>query len=304
MSKYEDQQRYALERKRHCENVILSAAKEQERLRAVEHVSESEVKGCKDLVLEVESLRERQDSGHISLGDLAEAFRHLETTRPKEFHVLQVREVAFSLGLACAKRELATWQPFNSDIGFRSVAKWQPLGDEFQSLLDASLIPQLRKALVAWNPRDFEPCVRMMESCEKLLRREVSEDLVAQVVLPRLRAEVEAWDPRLDSRSAHLWLHPWLPLLGKKMEMLWAPVRFKISTCLEKWDPTDASAHGLLQPWQKVFDGANWEPLMEKVLLKLEKSLKNMQIKPDGQEHSRKGIRIYMDLSYVDMKAQ
>lgn len=47
-----------------------------------------------------------------------------------------------------------------------------------------------------------------------------------QVVLPRLRSEIEVWDPRIDQRSAHLWLHPWLPLLGRKMEMLWTPIRF------------------------------------------------------------------------------
>ena len=37
------------------------------------------------------------------------------------------------------------------------------------------------------------------------------------MVLPRLRSEIEVWD---------LWLHPWLPLLGRKMEMLWTPIRF------------------------------------------------------------------------------
>lgn len=189
---------------------------------------------------------------------LAGAVGHLvskERSRPKEFHLLQATDVAFALALPTAKRELSIWQPFKApEVGLKAIAKWQDLGDKarFSALLDASLIPHLRKALVAWAPREFEPCIRLMETCKKVLRVEVADALVAEVVLPRLRSEIETWDPRVDQRSAHLWLHPWLPLLGKKMEMLWTPIRFKISSCLEKWDSSDPSAHGLLEPWQQA----------------------------------------------------
>ena len=53
VSRYEDKVRLAAERKRHCENVILSAAKEQERLQAADNISEADVKGCKERVLEL-----------------------------------------------------------------------------------------------------------------------------------------------------------------------------------------------------------------------------------------------------------
>ena len=51
VSRYEDKVRFAAERKRHCENVILSAAKEQERLQAADNISEADVKGCKERVV-------------------------------------------------------------------------------------------------------------------------------------------------------------------------------------------------------------------------------------------------------------
>lgn len=134
----------AAERKRHCENIVLSAAKEQERLQAVDNISEADVKSCKDtstwrfvshfsignyelmnlysgllfwivpnlvltalhsrfnmswepfvnfrtcigvtfiqlqeLVVEIESLREQQDEGSISLTELAENFHRLDTS--------------------------------------------------------------------------------------------------------------------------------------------------------------------------------------------------------------------------------
>ena len=181
VSRYEDKVRAAAERKRHCENIILAAAKEQERLQAVDKVNESDVKGCKELVLEIESLREKQDEASISLSELAEAFRRLERTRPKEFHLLAAMDVAFALALPTAKRELSTWQPFKApQVGLKAIAKWQQLGDKqrFSALLDATLIPQLRKALVAWSPRDFEPCIALMEACKKACWRWSSEWLL------------------------------------------------------------------------------------------------------------------------------
>ena len=69
VSRYEDKVRLAAERKRHCENVILSAAKEQERLQAADNISEADVKGCKERVDGMGSSAEIED-GWSSLSKL------------------------------------------------------------------------------------------------------------------------------------------------------------------------------------------------------------------------------------------
>jgi len=53
---------------------------------------------------------------------------------------------------------------------------------------------------------------------------------------------------------------------------------------LERWDPRDRSALEMLRPWQRVFDPGNWEPLMEKVLMRLERVVANLDVRPDGQD--------------------
>lgn len=318
VSRYEDKIRSAGERKRHFENILLSVAKEQERLQETSDMSDADVKSCKELVLEIDDLRDRQDRGLISLRELADAFRILRSTRPKEFEVLRAMDAAFSLALPAAKRELSTWRPLQRpEEGLLSMKPWKELAesapvrngskqqgdaiDQLSILLEAALLPRLRHALSAWAPRDPEPCLRLMEQCRATLPSAAAEVITAEVVLPRLRAEIEAWDPRVDQVSAHLWLHPWLPFLGKRMDVLWPPVRFKISACLDRWDPADRSAHGFLKPWEKVFNAANWDPLIEKVLVRLERSLADTPVQPDGQDlQPMKDFVFWLDLAPLD----
>ena len=52
--------------------------------------------------------------------------------------------------------------------------------------------------------------------------------------------------------ALHTWLHPWLPYLGTRMEELYPGIRFKLSTALQQWHPSDQSALALLSPWHTV----------------------------------------------------
>merc|ERR1719221_2448815 len=82
----------------------------------------------------------------------------------------------------------------------------------------------------------------------------------------------------------HIWIHPWLPIIGTRLECLWMPIRFKLSACLERWDPRDRSAREVLRPWHSVLDPANWEPLIEKVLCRLESAVADAAVQPGGQD--------------------
>jgi tuftelin-interacting protein 11 len=132
--------------------------------------------------------------------------------------------------------------------------------------------------------RDFESCIQLFEQCQSTLPGVVADDLGVTVVLPRLQVEIDNWDPRTDKMPLHIWIHPWLPILGKKLNVLWTPIRYKLSACLEQWDPRDHSARAVLKPWQQVFDPANWESLLEKVLLKLERAIAETPVQPNGQD--------------------
>ena len=63
---------------------------------------------------------------------------------------------------------------------------------------------------------------------------------------------VEQWEPRTETVALHAWLHPWLPYLGTRMDELYPGIRFKLSTALQQWHPSDQSALALLSPWHTV----------------------------------------------------
>lgn len=290
VARYEDKVRAAAESRRHSEDVLLCVARERERLEAAGSLGQRDVSCCRQIAKEVEALRERQDAGNAGLAELASAFGKLRAEHPKEFKALRVLDVAVALALPAARRELAGWRPLDKpERGPALLGAWRALleGEDaqaFTALCDSALLPLLRAALCDWSVQDCEPCLRLFECCRERLPTGTVDALTAQVLLPRLRAEVDAWDPRVDKVQVHLWVHPWLPALGARLECLWAPLRFKLSKCLDRWNPRDHSAVEVMRPWRLVFDPSNWEPLMEKVLVRLEQSVADMRVRPDGQD--------------------
>lgn len=302
--KCEDKIRALAEKRKHFQDTLLSVAREKERLEGISTIGPQDLHLCKKLVKEVEELRERQDNGSVGLQDLGAAFQQLQSEHPREFKALRLLDVAVALAVPTARRELGMWQPLEDpEQGISMLTAWRQFMDAerpqaFSVLCDSLLLPPLRAALCDWEVLDFEPCLRLFECCRKAWPVCAVNILSEQVLLPRLRARIDSWDPRVDKIAIHMWLHPWLPMLGNSLECLWAPIRFKLSKCLDRWDPRDHSAYEVLRPWRLVFDPSNWEPLIEKVLTRLERYISEVPVRPDGQDVAPfKDLLMWADLA-------
>eukprot|EP00929_Paragymnodinium_shiwhaense_P034425 TRINITY_DN18733_c0_g1_i1.p1 TRINITY_DN18733_c0_g1~~TRINITY_DN18733_c0_g1_i1.p1 ORF type:complete len:848 (-),score=284.53 TRINITY_DN18733_c0_g1_i1:51-2594(-) len=292
VARYEDKIRSLAEKKKFYENVLLSVERDREHLEATASLGQKEVAHCKSMVETIEGLREKQDAGEISLEALGSAFEKMRKERPTEFKAIKGFDVAIALAVPVARKEFANWRPLESpEAGLKPLAPWRRLveGESSSSavyqLCDGALLPRLRTALVNWSARDCDSCIRLVERCKAMLPPAAVEAVVSEVVMPKLKAEVDAWDPRAEKpMPMHVWLHPWLPVLGKALHALWTPVRFQLSSWLDRWHPSDHSALEVLKAWGKVFSPADWEPLIEKVLGRLERKVFELQVKPSGQD--------------------
>ncbi|GJR78909.1 probable envelope ADP,ATP carrier protein, chloroplastic [Tanacetum coccineum] len=112
------------------------------------------------------------------------------------------------------------------------------------------------------------------------------ERILGQIVMPKLLAAVNSWDPHTDSIPMHIWVHPWLPLLGdQKHSILYDTVRTKLESVLNAWHPSDVSAYTILSPWMPVFDRETWEQIMVRYISpKLLAVMHEFQVNPADQK--------------------
>jgi len=71
----------------------------------------------------------------------------------------------------------------------------------------------------------------------------MAEEISQILLTPRkhvsviIKAEVEVWNPLTDLTPIHTWLHPWLPPLGNRLEIVYPPIRNKLAAALASWHP-------------------------------------------------------------------
>ena len=142
----------------------------------------------------------------------------------------------------------------------------------------AQLLVRARSALV----RTSEPSARMPQRART---REPCPGLAQDgCVMPKLAATVDVWNPRAETVPIHAWIHPWLVLLGERLDPLYGPIRYKLGAALGAWHPSDGSALALLSPWHRVFAPADWDALLTRnIMPKLAYALGELVINPAAQ---------------------
>jgi len=136
------------------------------------------------------------------------------------------------------------------------------------------------------------------------------ENILDQLIFPKLHYEVDNWNPRQDTVPIHQWLHPWLHLLGDRLKSLYPSIRHKLSTVLQDWKAIDTSAHIIIAPWKEVFDFQSMNMLLEKSIIpSLRNMMRSFVINPEKQDITPfKAFSIWEDVvpmqSLVDILEQ
>ncbi len=65
----------------------------------------------------------------------------------------------------------------------------------------------------------------------------------------------------------HIWLFPWLPILGDTLGSLWKTIRRKLQLYLREWSPAQEYGLHLVQVWSEVWDDDDLQSLLTNAIL-------------------------------------
>eukprot|EP01053_Blabericola_migrator_P001748 Blabericola_migrator_1__1747@NODE_146_length_12961_cov_103_787110_g127_i0_p2_GENE_NODE_146_length_12961_cov_103_787110_g127_i0NODE_146_length_12961_cov_103_787110_g127_i0_p2_ORF_typecomplete_len716_score141_58GCFC/PF07842_12/2_1e27Gpatch/PF01585_23/2_1e09NDUF_B4/PF07225_12/0_86_NODE_146_length_12961_cov_103_787110_g127_i027994946 len=154
------------------------------------------------------------------------------------------------------KVQLFFWRSFlSADADTSGSESTEPLLSSivWEAVVRPHIMPFVEKE---WNV--MEECELMLSVCHDWVRVWTSarrfKMFMGQIIVPKLELALRAWDPTGAELPPHLWIQPWLPMLGDEllsplMEILVA----KYIAAFKDWDPRDRSGGVMVIPWKEVW---------------------------------------------------
>ncbi|XP_008576508.1 PREDICTED: tuftelin-interacting protein 11 [Galeopterus variegatus] len=253
-----------------------------------------------EMVEECERRMQPNCSNPLTLDECARVFETLQDKYYEEYRMSDRVDLAVAIVYPLMKEYFKEWDPLKDcTYGTEIISKWKSLlendqllshggqdlsADAFHRLIWEVWMPFVRNIVTQWQPRNCDPMVDFLDSWVHIIPVWILDNILDQLIFPKLQKEVENWNPLTDTVPIHSWIHPWLPLMQARLEPLYSPIRSKLSSALQKWHPSDSSAKLILQPWKDVFTPGSWEAFMVKnIVPKLGMCLGELVINPHQQ---------------------
>ncbi|XP_053576508.1 tuftelin-interacting protein 11 [Bombina bombina] len=283
-------------------DMVVTLTHELEKLSEVLEQEEKAIRNLSRMLETVEECERRIQPGcdnPLTLDECAQIFETLQDKYYEEYKMSAKADMSVAIVYPLMKEYFKDWNPLRDPLyGIDVMTKWKILLEEghlshsaqdaaldpYHRLLWEMLLPALKNTISQWQPRNCTPMVDFLDCWVHLLPIWILDNILDQLIFPKLQTEVENWNPLTDTVPIHSWIHPWLPLMHTRLDPLYSPIRNKLASALQKWHPSDSSAKLILQPWKEVFTPGSWEAFMVKnIVPKLALCLGEFVINPHQQ---------------------
>ncbi|CED85189.1 Tuftelin-interacting protein TIP39, contains G-patch domain [Phaffia rhodozyma] len=155
----------------------------------------------------------------------------------------------------------------------------------YESMMWNVWLPKVRSAINNdWQPTNAEPAVQLIKSWTPLLPLFMHDNILDQLILPKLNKSITEWKPRKGGASLQSIVFPWLPFLGKRIDQILEDAKRRIRGLLKGWKVEERVPEELPR-WREVFTPNEWDSLILKYILpKLGASLRDdFRVNPRNQ---------------------
>jgi len=237
------------------------------------------------------------DASSISIEAIIKAMITLYSSFSDEFLLFGILHLLPTLVTPILQAIVADWNPLVDASRLADIlAELNPLAAFFsergetvlaqqsqvivQGMLEKFCLPVIKRSLAnSWEAESPDNCVYLMKSLQSLLPQSVVMPIFDTMIKPKLDRAVNAWSHDGHAPPLHVWLHPWLPLLGSDLSSLFPDVRRKLGHMLKARHVTDDAALAMVYPWLRVFDTASLHNLLNRsVVPKLVDALRDLRL--------------------------
>jgi tuftelin-interacting protein 11 len=235
------------------------------------------------------------DASSVSIEAIIKAMMTLYSSLTDEFLLFGILHLLPTLVTPILQALVADWNPLVDASRLADIlAELNPLVTFFsergeailaqqsqvivQEMLENFCLPVIKRSLSnAWEAETSDNCVYLMKTLQSLLPQSVVMPIFDTMIKPKLDRAINAWSH--DGHAPlHVWLHPWLPLLGSDLSSLFPDVRRKLGQMLKARHITDTAVFAMVCPWLRVFDMASLHNLLNRsVVPKLVDALRDMR---------------------------